>query len=358
MRDLFDEDDGGWLQDPDLLMRLVSEKLAAERERLLAQGWKWVEAAVELSYELTFQLRRLQPIDAALSEAEQAHYDALAAEHDGLIEDLSDDDIPDEVRARLDAIEAELAELDNRAPEFAPEDMARAGVLVSINEDGRLRLQHGFVRKEDVPEAGSTFLDDVDGDGAPLDDRDHNGRGAPMADNGGDQPDESDPASPLPDRLVQDLTSFRTAALRNALADDYPTAFLAVLHAMCLDLFYQYGSHSCLQIRANEHFSAAAAGLADFAAAKAVEQRHEHWQAKLPENPRDLWAALLELDRQGSLGALFAHCASLTVNAVREPHQPRRDAVRHADPLAAALALDMTAAGWTTSADNYLGRVT
>ena len=119
MRDLFDEDDGGWLQDPDLLMRLVSEKLAAERERLLAQGWKWVEAAVELSYELTFQLRRLQPIDAALSEAEQAHYDALAAEHDGLIEDLSDDDIPDEVRARLDAIEAELAELDNRAPEFA-----------------------------------------------------------------------------------------------------------------------------------------------------------------------------------------------------------------------------------------------
>ena len=236
--------------------------------------------------------------------------------------------------------------------------MARAGVLVSINEDGRLRLQHGFVRKEDVPEAATAFLDHVDRDGAPPDDGDHNGRGASMADNGGDQPDESDPASPLPDRLVQDLTSFRTVALRNALADDYPTAFLAVLHAMCLDLFYQYGSHSCLQVRANEQFPAAASGLADFAAAKAIDQRHEHWQAKLPEDPCDLWAALLELDRQGSVGALFAHCASLTVNAVREPHQPRRVALRHADTLAAALALDMTAAGWTPTADNYLGRVT
>ena len=43
---------------------------------------------------------------------------------------------------------------------------------------------------------------------------------------------------------------------------------------------------------------------------------------------------------------------------MREPHQPRREALRHADTLAAALALDMTAAGWVTTADNYLARVT
>ena len=108
----------------------------------------------------------------------------------------------------------------------------------------------------------------------------------------------------------------------------------------------------------NEHFPAGAAGLADFAAAKAIEERHRQWAARLPEDPRDLWDALSNLSRQGSLAALFAHCASLTVNAVREPHQPRRDAVRHADRLAAALSLDMPAAGWLTTADNYLARVT
>jgi ParB family chromosome partitioning protein len=55
---------------------------------------------------------------------------------------------------------------------------------------------------------------------------------------------------------------------------------------------------------------------------------------------------------------LLAHCVSLTVNAVGEPHQPRRDAIRHADRLAAALSLNMHEAGWETRADNYLGRVT
>ncbi len=46
IRDLFDEDDGGWLQDVPLLERLVSEKLAAEAEAIKAEGWGWVEAAV------------------------------------------------------------------------------------------------------------------------------------------------------------------------------------------------------------------------------------------------------------------------------------------------------------------------
>jgi ParB family transcriptional regulator, chromosome partitioning protein len=38
MRDLFEHDDGGWLQDPALLDRLVIEKLKAEAETLRAEG--------------------------------------------------------------------------------------------------------------------------------------------------------------------------------------------------------------------------------------------------------------------------------------------------------------------------------
>jgi ParB family transcriptional regulator, chromosome partitioning protein len=43
MRDLFQEDDGGWLQDPVLLDRLVAEKLEREAEAVQAEGWKWME---------------------------------------------------------------------------------------------------------------------------------------------------------------------------------------------------------------------------------------------------------------------------------------------------------------------------
>jgi ParB family chromosome partitioning protein len=66
----------------------------------------------------------------------------------------------------------------------------------------------------------------------------------------------------------------------------------------------------------------------------------------------------VRFEPKDSLTELFAHCASLSVNAVRQPHQPRRDALRHTDRLAAALSLDIATAGRTTKADNYLSRVT
>jgi ParB family chromosome partitioning protein len=359
LRDLFEPDDGGWLQDPDLLMRLVSEKLAAARERVLAEGWKWAEAALETPYHLKSGLRRLRPIADALTDADEKRYLALSEEHDNLIEGLEDDEsIPPDIQARLDAIDAELAEMDNRPPKFAPEDIARGGVLLSVAHSGQLQVEYGFLRPEDTARSANASEDNADEDASSPDGEDDDEAHTSTGHGGEDQGEEADGTKDLPDRLIQDLTSFRTIGLRNALADDYPTAFLAVLHAMCLDLFYRYGAHSCLQLKANELFPARANGLADMAAAKAIERRHERWQTKLPDDPRDLWAALVELDRQGSLGALFAHCASLTVNAVREPHQPRRDSLRHADTLAAALCLDMTAAGWVTGADNYLGRVT
>jgi ParB family chromosome partitioning protein len=356
MRDLFEPDDGGWLQDPDLLMRLVSEKLAAAHATVLAQGWKWAEAVLQTPYNLKLALRRLKPLAEALTGDDEKRYLALSEEHDNLIEELDDEqEMPADVRARLDAIEAELAEMDNRPPQFAPEDIARGGVLLSVGHNGQLNDEYGFVRPEDAlpveaPDAEPVQADD-EGGGHEGDD---DARSQADSEDDADQ----DGAKPLPDRLIQDLTACRTVGLRDALARDFNTAFLAVLHSMCLELFHRYAPHSCLQLKANTHFPAGANGLADMDAAKAIEQRHAHWQTQLPEDPRALWAALVELDRQGGLAALFAHCASLTVNAVREPHQPRRDALRHADRLAATLGLDMTAAGWSATTDNYFARVT
>ena len=48
MRDLFEHDDGGWLQDPALLDRLVIENLQDEAETLRAEGWKWIAVACRL----------------------------------------------------------------------------------------------------------------------------------------------------------------------------------------------------------------------------------------------------------------------------------------------------------------------
>jgi len=45
LRDLFEDDGGGWLQDVALLDRLATEKLASEAEKIAGEGWKWIEAA-------------------------------------------------------------------------------------------------------------------------------------------------------------------------------------------------------------------------------------------------------------------------------------------------------------------------
>ena len=55
--------------------------------------------------------------------------------------------------------------------------------------------------------------------------------------------------------------------------------------------------------------------------------------------------------------ALFAHCVSLTVNAVHEPWNRTQGRRHHADQVACAVSLDMTAAGWKPTVENYLNRV-
>ena len=47
----------------------------------------------------------------------------------------------------------------------------------------------------------------------------------------------------------------------------------------------------------------------------------------------------------------------LTVNVVKEPWNRRPDAFAHGDQLARTVNLDLAAAGWAPTVDNYLGRV-
>src|SRR3546814_5492606 len=75
MRDLFQQDDGGWLQDPALLDRLVVAKLTSEAEALSGEGWKWIEVAAEFPYGHTSGLRRVDGETASITDEEQAHHD-------------------------------------------------------------------------------------------------------------------------------------------------------------------------------------------------------------------------------------------------------------------------------------------
>jgi ParB family chromosome partitioning protein len=113
----------------------------------------------------------------------------------------------------------------------------------------------------------------------------------------------------------------------------------------------------CLDIRpASVNLAGHADGIEDTAAGKTLADRHAAWAADLPRDVADLWGFIVGLD-QASVMALFAHCASLTINAVKQPWERKPRAHETADKLATALALDMTA-HWTPTMRTYLGRVT
>lgn len=363
MRDLFSQDDGGWLQDAGLLDLMVSEKLAEEAEAVRAEGWKWVEVATDFAYGHSWGMRRLRGEAEPMSAEEVAAHQALRAEMDALEAEHADEaELPDAVDIRLGEIETALETLEARPLRFEPEDLARAGAFVSIDPSGRLRIERGFVRPEDEPAPEPEATAEVGADEAEavgdeiaaseVDDGPLSPDAAPV------EEEEEDGLKPLSDRLVAELTAHRTIALRDAVARDPEVAMLAALHALALRLFHRYGLDSCVEIEPRSAvFGAQAPGLGDMAYAQAVEARHAAWAERLPAAPEELWEALTGFDAE-SRAALFAHCVSLTVNAVHDPYRRRPRALAHGDALAATLGLDMNRAGWRVSADTYLGRIT
>ena len=378
LRDLFQQDDGGWLQDPVLLERLVGEKLTAEAETIAGEGWKWIEVAVGFPYGHTMGLRELLGTTVDLTDVERATREALRDEYERLEAEYAEaDELPEEVDQRLGEIERQLTAFDSRPMAFDPSEVGRAGAFVSIDSDGTLLIERGFVRPGDeqrVAPAGETSDDIPDGTASMDADR-GDGRAAVISMGGEartpeDDEDEGDAIKLLPERLVIELTAHRTLALRDAVANNPRIAMTALLHKLATDCFVSRASGAALEANVRDiHLPVQAGDLADSYPAQNIDARHAGWKADMPLGQGDdvLWDWLHALD-EASRQALLAHCLSFGVNALYERPNPysgmgisqhgldRR--LREADRLARTTRLDLVEAGWKPTVANYLGRVT
>ena len=382
MRDLFDDDRGGWLSDPALLDRLVIEKLEGVAQTIKAEGWKWVEVAVDFAYALTFSMDELVPEIPMLTEEDSARLKAYVEEYNGIMDNQPDDgeDLTDAVGQRVEELEQLIQDLENPALVYKAEDMAIAGVFVSLTREGELRIEKGYVRPEDRrPEpnaiddncAGGDDGDDehsADGDDGNDDDTD-SGEGADTS-GGVTEPVELEDTTikPLPDSLHRELTAYRTLALRDALARNPAVALTALLHKLCRDTFYPNSLLDGLEVRVTSTSLAFVGGpdLKDCPAAEAINARTAAWRGVMPAEVDDLWAFLVDLSDE-SRAQLLAQLIAPSLNALYE--QPARPgyngasahSVAHriadADRIAEAVSLDLVATGWVPTVDNYLGRV-
>lgn len=140
----------------------------------------------------------------------QAGFDAVKARYDGT------DELPKKIDERLGELETAIARFEQRPLRFA-----RAGVFISIDENGDLDIERGFVRPEDDVARGAESAggERVDGDARSarvepghrrvpeITVNDH-GSGASVE----AEPEDDDALRPLSDRLVTELTAHQTLA--------------------------------------------------------------------------------------------------------------------------------------------------
>lgn len=358
LRDLFSEDGGGWFQDVALLDRLATEKLAEEAEAIAAEGWKWVETALSFPYGHLNGLIRLSATPAPISPDEQARYDAALAEYNALSEEFEGvEELPEEIDQRMGKLEDILARVDERPEIFNPQEVAYAGVFLSIEHDGRLRIEAGYVRPEDrAPSKSGQSSGNLGTGQEPALSVQTAGFGPNASENADDV--ETETTARISDRLVAELTAYRTLALRESLADDPDTALLALTHALVLKSFYRSaGSETCLELDIRSAaLEVHAADLGESDVATRISARQARWAGMLPKNPGDLWDALVAFDAD-SLAALFAWCVSTGVNALQLPHIRRTRELAHADCLADHVDLDMRR-HWSATSKSFFGKVT
>ena len=153
-RDLFAEEDerGIWFDDPDLLNKLAMDSLqVAARE--LETRWKWAEARLDVDWSATAAFGRVRPQPAEPTDGEKAEIERLRTRNDELA-NMDDDGWTEELveeaesnETRLDEIEAMI---EARAV-YRREDIAIAGCIATVGNDGELKLIQGLVRPEDMP---------------------------------------------------------------------------------------------------------------------------------------------------------------------------------------------------------------
>ena len=257
LHDLFQGDDGGWLEDPALLDRLVTEKLQAEAKTVAVEGWKWIEVALDLPYGYSHSLRPQSGDPTRMTDDEDAAHAKLLAEYRALEEEYAGrDEIPNEIDTRLGVLETEMEKIATRPLIYQQTEIGWAGAFVTLDRYGALAVYRGYVHPKDEPVEEAAVQDWTDpplvgqGDDCDLGDGHasaaHVGTvimsgGQPI---GGDLPEDEDDGAlkPLPERLVMELTTHQTLALREAIGRSPDVALTLLLLKLVTDTFRTSGT--------------------------------------------------------------------------------------------------------------------
>ncbi|MBU6407248.1 MAG: hypothetical protein KGS44_08980 [Alphaproteobacteria bacterium] len=338
-RDLF-LDSEIYVDDPALMSRLANEKLEAFREDLLAKGWGWVNVNLGPGRFEGASGQRVQPTRRQPTEEEAntlADLEAEIEKMENALEDADDDDPRWIERDRLDTEHHAFIET---LMSWDPQEMALAGVVISVEHDGRLFFAQGVVAKADAGKLTKLRRQRDEATAKRLRSKPENpatNGEAPNTDETATDGDVTEapweePRASLPRALVRDLTAIRTTALRRELVKAPHTALAMGVFALLRHAVSGYGAPG-ISLMARPRWLADHDGLGD---------ERETWIASIP----DTEAGLLEWCLAQDIATLLDAFALIVASNIDLSHEDaaiddrRKQAL--ADHIAATLDLDMT----------------
>lgn len=332
--DLFGEET--YLEDPQLLHKLVDEKLDAIRRDLEAEGWGWIEINPERDYSFVHRCTRIRP---KLKDAPSELLDLkerLDAELDNLQELLNEtesDSLLDEqeaVQVQLDAVEEKLATYIG----FEAEQKALAGCFVSIGQDGTPSYDMGLVKPE------------------------HRKQLARLTGQNDDPGAEKVKAkNPLPESLRRNLAADRLQIAQVELARHPAVAFdllvFQVASSLLADSAFSVDAADVefRRTRLHRHDDGEPTVAGDDLARLAIGLPR-HWLKPKTESAR--FEAFRSLTDEAKL-ELLAYCVAVTLTPKLAPKTGEEVA---AYDLALSLTSVNVADYWRPTSDNFLSRIT
>lgn len=330
-RDLFSEHDDEFLIDTTLLMRLANERLRTHAAKVKKEGYAWIEVSPHIDYATLSTYGRVAYHPRPLTEDEAAALDALETQREEVAKEAENAN-EDEARLELldqqaEEIDHEIAKLQERQSTADPEQAAVAGAIVTINSDGKVRVERDLLKPEDK----KRFTAGVKRNGSSA---------------GAIEPSETPRTHSA--SLVRRLTAHRTLALQAMLTQRPNVALVALVHGLAVQVLYCDPYRSVLKVSAS-HAQVMGYGD-DLKGCKAngvlVEERAA-LQALLPQSADDLFGWLL-MQPMETVHRVMAFCVATTLDVVRSAEDENPG-----DELARATELDMRQ-WWTPTADGYL----
>lgn len=342
-RDLF-LDSEIYVDDPALMSRLTNEKLEAFREDLLSKGWGWVNVHLGHGRFEGASGQRVQPTRRQPTDVEAATLAKLKADIEELETALDDADDDDPRWTHREHLEAAHQTLIETLTSWDPQEMALAGVVISVEHDGRLFFAHGMVAKADASKLTKLRRQRDEATAKRLRSKSENTATDVQAQNTDEAVTDADvsgdvteapweePRATLPRALVRDLTAIRTTAIRRELVKAPHTALALGVFALLRHAVSGYGAPG-ISLMARPRWLADHDGLGD---------EREAWIASVPDTEGALLDWCLAQDTATLLDA-FAVIVASNIDLAHEDaaiDDRRKQAL--ADRIATALDLDMT----------------